>query len=248
MMLATSPGAKVLKGTPVKGLDYYVYRVRAVIGIALLAIAAAAPGQSPNPMAKSNQSIVERLMPNGGVHPLLLPSPEQREHVVRQLQRMQNDASHPEAQQVAFLLAVLGVDYERNRDYLIWVLKGCNVPEVVHGCDDMTGEFLAYLYEHGHSEVLTSLMKYGNSYNAAGSEFVGTFLSETVAKSPDIFLDAVRSFPVPTQKKICYFAGLADGGGMAPSNLRIARKALAAKLDDVAARCLREIENANKSK
>ena len=112
----------------------------------------------------------------------------------------------------------------------------------------MTGEFLAYLYEHGHSEVLTSLMKYGNSYNAAGSEFVGTFLSETVAKSPDNFLDAVRSFPVPTQKKICYFAGLADGGGMAPANLRLVRKVLAARPDDVTARCLREIENANKSK
>jgi hypothetical protein len=79
--MATSPGAKVLKGTPVKGSDYYVYRVRAVIGIALLAIAAAAPGQSPNPMAKRNQSIVERLMPNGGVHPLLLPSPEQPRRV-----------------------------------------------------------------------------------------------------------------------------------------------------------------------
>lgn len=91
-------------------------------------------------------------------------------------------------------------------------------------------------------------MKYGNSYNAAGPEFVGAFLSETVAKSPDSLLDAVRSFAVPTQKKICYFAGLADGGGMVPANLRKARKALAAKPDDVAVRCLREIENANKSK
>jgi hypothetical protein len=248
MMLATSPGAKLSKGTPVKGSDYHVYCVRAVIGIILLATAAAAPGQSPNPTAKSNQSIVKRLMPNGGVHPLLLPSLEQKGHVVRQLQRMQNDVSHPDAQQVAFLLAVLDVNYVQNRDYLVWVLKGCNVPEVTHGCDDMTGEFLAYLYDHGHSEVLTPLMKYGNSYNAAGSEFVGTFLSETVAKSPDNFLDAVRSFPVPTQKKICYFAGLADGGGMAPANLRLVRKVLAARPDDVTARCLREIENANKSK
>ena len=44
---------------------------------------------------------------------------------------------------MAFLLAVLDVNYEQNRDYLIWVLKGCGVPEIKHGCDDMTGEFLA---------------------------------------------------------------------------------------------------------
>jgi hypothetical protein len=220
----------------------------AAIGIALLVIAVTALGQSPSSPDENGRTVVEKLMPDGGPHPILLPKPEQRASVIRQLQRMQNDAHHPEAQQVAFLLAVLGVNYERNRDYLIWVLRGCSVPEVTHGCDDMTGDFLAYLYEHGHDEVLIPLMKYGNSYNAAGSEFVGTFLSETVAKSPDSFLDAVRSFPIPAQKKICYFAGLADGGGMAPANLRIARKALAARPDDVAVRCLREIDDANKSK
>ena len=110
----------------------------------------------------------------------------------------------------------------------------------------MTGEFLAYLYEHGHSEVLKPLMKDGSSYDAAGSEFVGDFLSKLVAKSPDDFLGAVRSFPVPTQKIICYFAGSADGGGMAVSDLQKARKALAPMTDDVAGRCLREIEHANK--
>jgi hypothetical protein len=219
-----------------------------VIGIALVLGSACVVGQSPSSRTENGKTVVENLMPNGGRHPLLLPTPEQRAHVIRQLQRMQNDIHKPDAQQVAFLLAVLGVDYKRNRDYLIWVLRGCSVPDVTHGCDDMTGNFLAYLYEHGHSEVLTSLMRYGNSYNSAGSEFMGTFLSEKVAKSPDISLDALRTFSVPTQRKICYFAGLADGGGMAPSDLRIAWRALAVRQDDIAARCLREIENANKSK
>jgi hypothetical protein len=223
-------------------------RKRAIIGAALLVVAASAVGQSLSSRTENGQTVVEKLMPEGGPHPLQMPTPEQRVPVIRQLQRMQNDIHKPDAQQVAFLLAVLGVDYERNRDYLIWVLRGCSVPEVKHGCDDMTGEFLAYLYEHGHPEVLIPLMKYGNSYNAAGSEFVGGFLSEVVAKSPDSFLDAVRSFPVPTQKEICYFAGSADGGGMAPSDFQKARKALAAKKDDVAERCLREIKHANRPK
>jgi len=85
-------------------------------------------------------------------------------------------------------------------------------------------------------------MKYGvNSYSAAGSEFVGAFLSGLVAKSPDKFIAAVRSLPVPTQNKVCYFAGLADGGGM--GDLWAARKNLRKMTDDVAAR---EIEKANK--
>ena len=202
--------------------------------------------QSPSSRTESGKTVVEKLMPDGGPHPLLMPTPEQRAPVIRQLQRMQNDIHKPDAQQVAFLLAVLGVDYERNRDYLVWVFKGCSVPEVKSGCDDMTGDFLVYLYEHGHSDVLIPLMKYGNNYNAAGSELVGDFLSKLVAKSPDSFLDAVRSFPVPLQKKICNFAGAADGGGMAPSDFKKARKALAAETDDVTGRCLREIVDANR--
>ncbi len=190
----------------------------AFIGIALLAVVASAAGQSPSPRAERSQTVVEKLMPDGGTRRLRLPKPEERAPVIRQLQRMQTDIHKPDVQRVAFLLAVLGLDYERNRDYLLWVFKGCSVPEIKHGCDDMTGEFLAYLYEHGHSEVLKPLMKDGNSYNAAGSEFVGDFLSKLIAKSPDNFLDGVRSFPAPTQKKICYFAGSADGGGMAASD------------------------------
>ena len=214
----------------------------------LLTVAGSAVGQLPSPPTERSQTVVEKLMPDGGTHRLQLPKPEQRAHVVQQLRRMQNDIHKPDAQQVAFLLALLGVDYERNRDYLLWVFKGCGVPEMKRGCDDMTGEFLAYLYEHGHPEVLKPLMKDGNSYDAAGSEFVGDFLSKLVAESPNDFLDAVRSFPVPTQKKICYFAGSADGGGMAQIGLMKARKKMGAMTDIVARRCLREIEYANKPK
>src|ERR1017187_4974910 len=219
-----------------------------VIGITLLLIAGSVVGQSPGSRTESGQTVVEKLMPDGGTDRPLVLKPEQKTDVIQQLKRMQTDTNKPDAQRVAFLLAVLGVDYERNRDYLIWALRGCSVPEIKRDCDDMTGEFLAYLYEHGHSEVLVALMRDGNSYNAAGSEFVGGFLSTLVAKSPDRFLDAVRSFPAPTQKKICYFAGSADGGGMAPSGFQKARKALAAETDDVAGRCLRELERANKPK
>ncbi|HEX2952190.1 MAG TPA: hypothetical protein VHV83_21865 [Armatimonadota bacterium] len=143
-------------------------------------------------------------------------------------------------------MATMNVDYERNRNYLLWVFKGCNVPEVKNGCDDMTGTYLAYLYEHGHAEVLKPLMTGLNGYNAAGSEFIGGFLSRLVAKNHADFLNAIRDFPVPEQKEICYFTGLADGGGMSPADLRQARKQLGAMEDSVARRCLQQIEKANR--
>ena len=45
---------------------------------------------------------------------------------------------------------------------------------------------------------------------------------------------------------MCYFAGTAGDGGMAPADLKKVRKQLGAMNDETAQRCLREIEEANK--
>jgi hypothetical protein len=187
------------------------------------------------------------LLPDGNIRQLVMPRPSDRERVIHQLRAAQATAQGVRAQEVAFLLAVLGADYERNRDYLLWVMKGCEVSEIKHGCNDMTGDYLISLYEHGHPEILAPLLSSSvKDYNAAGSEGLGGFFSELVAKSPNDFLDAVRSFPASTQRKMCYFAGLADGSGMAPADLRKVRKQLGTMNDEIARRCLRQIEQANK--
>ena len=145
------------------------------------------------------------------------------------------------------MLALLKADYESNRDYLLWVLKGCDTPKIVHGCDDMTPVYLISLYEHGHPEILPSLFRSSlQNYNASGSEALGGLLSDLVVKSPNIFLDNLKSFPVSEQKEICYSAGLADGGGMAPENLKNLEKRLDVLNDEMADTCIRQIEKANK--
>ena len=49
-------------------------------------------------------------------------------------------ASHArQAQQVAFILAALNVEYDRNRDYLFHAFSGCNYTQIRYGCDYMTG-------------------------------------------------------------------------------------------------------------
>ena len=216
--------------------------MRIAIAIALLSI-----GALSQVMSSQAQDVVGKILPDGNPRRLVMPKRSERESVIHQLRATRATAQGEHAQQVVFLLAVLGADYERNRDYLLWVLKGCEVPEIKHGCDDMTGEYLIYLYEHGHPEILAPLLSSSvKDYSAAGSEGLGGFFSELVAKSPNAFLDAVRSFPASTQRKMCYFAGAADGGGMSPADLRKVRNQLGAMNDEIARRCLRQIEQANK--
>ena len=205
-------------------------------------------GALSQPLSVRGQDIVGTLLPDGAPGRLVLPKPTERPRVIRQLRALQAATPGDRPQQVAFLLAALGADYERNRDFLLWALKGCEDPKITHGCDAFTGQYLSYLYEHGHHEILAPLLASGVKSNAAESkEYLGAFFSELVAKSPNEFLDAVRHFPVPTQKKMCSFAGYGDGSGMAEADLRKARKQLGAMNDEVARRCLRQIEAANKT-
>jgi hypothetical protein len=198
---------------------------------------------------KSAQDIVEKLLPEGNISRLEVPKVSERQDAIKQLQEAKRTARGERVQQIAFLLGVLNVDYSRNRDYLLWVLRGCDVPEIKNGCNDMTGEYLVYLFRHGHPEILAPLLDASvKSYNAAGAEGLGAFFAELIAKSPNKFLDAVRSFQILTQKKMCYFAGSGDGGGMAPSDLKKVRERLSAMNDEVARRCLYQVEQANRQK
>jgi len=224
-----------------------VNRFRAVaLGAALVAVySLMLPAQSGP--AASQQDIVQQLLPDGGIPKEILVKPEQRDRTIRRLRAAQNTTDPQRAQQVAFLLAALNAEYEQNRDYLLHVLLGCNHPEIRYGCDDMTGFYLIYLWEHGHPEILAPLLRTSiGSYNAAGSEGLGAFFGDLVQKSPEKFLDAVGTFPVSTQKKACSFAGLSDGGGLGAKGLAQARKRLRGIGGEVAFRCLKEIEDSNK--
>jgi hypothetical protein len=193
------------------------------------------------------RGIVEQLLPDGGVPKDIQVKPEQRDQIIRRLKAEQGTHDARRAQQVAFLMAALNEDYDRNRDYLLHVLLGCDYPEIRYGCDEMTGFYLIYLRDHGHEEILAPMLKASiGSNNAAGSEGLGAYFDELIRKSPEKFLEAVSTFQVPTQKRACYFAGLSDGGGMGAKGVAQVRLKLLGIGSEVALRCLREIEQANK--
>jgi hypothetical protein len=208
---------------------------------ALSVFAQAKPGAS-------QQDIVEQLLPGGAIPKEVLVKPEQRDRIIRKLKVAKAPADTQRAQQVAFLMAALDEEYDQNRDYLLHVLSGCNYPEIRFGCDDMTGFYLIYLWEHGHQEILGPLLKTSiGSYNAAGSEGLGAYFGRLVEESPVRFLDAVSAYQLPTQRKACYFAGASDGGGIGAKSLAQVRQKLRGIGSEIALRCLKEIEDANKS-
>ena len=215
-----------------------------MLAITILLFSFCFPSQAAQ---KPPADIVQKLLPNpNNPSSVVLPKPAERADDIKLLKEAQRDASGFRAQQLSFVLAALNVDYERNRDYLIWVLRGCDVPEIKNGCDENTGQYLVYLL-HGHRDVLAPLLDAATKdYNAVASEGLGSFFAGFAANSPDDFLAAVRSFPVAGQKRACSFAGSGDGGGMALEDLKKVRAHWGTMNDEVAQRCLRAIEGAHK--
>ena len=214
---------------------------------AVFAFALSLTSRAQSSQRGSQHDLIATILPDGAVPKDLKVMPEHRERVIKELKRAQATAQGQRAQQVAFILAALKVDYIKNRDYLFHILSGCNYPEIRYDCDDMTGEYLIYLYRHGHREILAPLMKTSiGSYNAAGSEGLGADFGEMIQKSPESFLQAVSRLPVATQRRVCSFAGSGDGGGLGAKGLSQARRNLHAIGGEVALRCLTQIEAANK--
>lgn len=221
------------------------FRTIALTAAFAFALSVAISAQSGH--RSSERDLLAQLLPDGAVPKDLKVMPGQRERVIKELKMAQASAHGQRAQQVAFLVAALRVNYIRNRDYLFHVLSGCNYPDIRYGCDDMTGEYLMYLYRHGHSEILAPLMKTSiGSYNSAASEGLGADFGEMIQKFPENFLQAVSTLPQATQKRVCSFAGLGDGGGLGSTGLSQARRNLHRIGGAVALRCLAQIELANK--
>lgn len=217
-----------------------------ILGVAVVLPSLSAMAQSGKRIP--SQSLIEQLLPNGEIPKNLRVEPAEREDVIHRLKTAQVTANGRRAQQIAFILAALNVEYSGNRNYLLHALSGCNYPQIRYGCDYLTGEYLVFLYKHGHLDVLAPLLATSvGSYDAMGREALGADFGEMIQTSPRGFLQALNALPVSTQKRVCYFAGSGDGGGLSSGGLAKARTSLRRTGGQVALRCLAEIEAANKT-
>ena len=192
--------------------------------------------------SSKTDDVVQRLMQDGFPPRIVQLSASERAVAVQQLQTAQLQARGRRAQKIAFLLASLGSDYQRNLHSLVLVLGSCPSSD---DCDEDTAALLIGLYNSGNREVLLPLMAVGMKSDGALSEMLGPFYCDVLINTPSEFMDGLRRLDSPSQKAVCGLAGALDGGGMPPDTLRVARKRLDAVDDEVTLRCLHEVEVSN---
>lgn len=216
------------------------------LGYVLLLLATAscalAQGVSPAPQ----QDIVRILMPDDQPLKKVPAGNVPKETAIQQLNNAKKQATGKRAEKIAYLLAVLGGDYEQNRDYLLGILAGCTAPSSNTRCDEDAGEYLVSLYRRGHHELLPPLLAAAQSKHAPLAELLGSFYGSLMIRTPVAFLDAIKSRPPQEQKNLCYMAGAGDGSGMPAADLAQTRKTLRGIGNDMARQCLKQIEEANK--
>ena len=196
--------------------------------------------------ANANPDIFEALAPSGIIPSRLNLTPAKRTHAIKALIAARSSAGEEKRQEIAYLLATLGYEYQRNRDELLEVLKGCSHEIPTSGCDDMTGDYLMKLYLQGHKELLRPLLAAYPTGNVALQEGLGGFIGDRLAADTREFLAVASTFPPRAQQRICMAAGSEDGGGMPPKDFARVMRNLKAVGGEVAERCEEQVLAAKK--
>lgn len=208
--------------------------------LALTAVSSGQQGAAPTPQS----DIVKILMPEGVSLRKVPAGNVPKDEAIHRLNEQKKNATGKRLQEISFLLAVLGSDYEKNRDYLLSLLNNCTSGKGI--CDEDPGAYLVNLYHRGHNELLPPLLDAGRTRHAALAELLGSFYSSVITRTPSAFIAAIKSRPQPEQKTLCYMAGAGDGSGMPPGDVAKVQKALRGSTDKAAKDCLAQVEQANK--
>jgi hypothetical protein len=194
------------------------------------------PNKGANPA--DPEGILYQLAPDGVPPRSLALKPAERARAIRLLVAVKRDQTEWNRQLAVYLLAMLGHEYERNRDEIlrVWEKNG----------DDGTMALLIRLYEQGHKELLAPLLARYDGWNAATSEGLGTFYSDVLEKNPQDFLAVLATFLPKRQLELCTAAGGTDGGGMAKKTERKVLANLKGIGGEVADRCARGVRAGNR--
>lgn len=176
------------------------------------------------------------------IHPDIPPS------VVDRLRKDQPTAWGERAMDDAYALAVLRVDYKKNRDYLLDLLGVClskpNLPQPLEDvCDSNSGlvDYLANLFWRGDSELLKPLMNAADSSSYV-IDPVGTFYADLLDRRSEDALHVIAGLSIEKQIAACKLAGHDDLSLDSPKMERV-EKQLRTDNGAVALRCLQTLEN-----
>jgi hypothetical protein len=126
------------------------------------------------------------------------------------LLKEQPTASPARARDLAYELAVLSVDYGKNRDLLLSLLNNClsrpkESPED-DVCDSNLLSFVTNLYWRGDTALLAPLLQIAEPRGDVIGD-VGTFYSDLLDGRGAVALNAIEEFPDDRQKLVCRLAG-----------------------------------------
>ncbi|UWZ83152.1 hypothetical protein [Occallatibacter riparius] len=141
---------------------------------------------------------------------------------------------------VAYALAVFGVDYAPHRDHLVKILREClqrppNSPED-DLCDGRLVQYISNLYWRGDSELLHLLLDIAEKREDVVDE-AGTFYADLLDRRPDVAIAALSSISPEKQRTACTMAFDNDLRFDRPKFDRIASK-LRNMVTDAGQRCL----------
>lgn len=133
-------------------------------------------------------------------------------------------ASGERKRDIAYALAVFGIDYQTNRDYLLSVLKSClsrlnGWPEDDE-CDGDLLDFVTNLYWRGDDALLDVLLEASDTRRDVIGE-IGTFYADLLDRRGAIFLDSIRPLLPEQQELICKLASRDDLRHKSPERNRV---------------------------
>lgn len=167
--------------------------------------------------------------------------------VPARLEQEQLRASGGRARDIAYGLAVFGIRYEQNRDYLLQLLNTCLSRSKESSeddiCDGTLLDYVTNLYWRGDADLLEPLLKIADPRKDVLHD-VGIFYADVLDGRPAAIPDNMKNLPVDKQRMICHLAGVElwhDG----PKLERVSEH-LRSVGGEVADRCLKEAAMAAK--
>lgn len=127
------------------------------------------------------------------------------------LQKEQPNASPERLRDISYVLAVLNVEYHKNRDYLLSTLQSCFVKSNQFSeddsCDADLVKFVTNLYWRGDSALLEPLLQLqipDSRPDLSGP--IGSFYGDLLHARGGVLLSAMKELPAEKQQLVCRLA------------------------------------------
>jgi len=163
------------------------------------------------------------------------------------LREEQPAASGERARDLAYGLAIFGINYGQNRDYLVQLLNACLSRPKSYSeddiCDHKLLDYATNLYWRGDGALLGPLLESADSRRDVIGE-IDAFYADLLDRQPLTVLNGMQNVSVDKQRTICRLAGEFELRMDSPKFQRVAKHLHAARTE-VAERCMKEVKNAN---